>query len=762
LVNSTSPSGSGAAQPEPGEGEPRAGTDDQPRHTVYRGLTEPDGLCANRPAWIAYCAAILLTGAAVGIRRSMDVFGSGLPPFALFYPVVLVCTLFGGMRAGLLSLAIASVAGIYLWFEPDGFLAMSGLQLFGFGLFVFSNLVTILVADRLRITLVRLRESEARLSLSQDVGRIGIWDMDLRSGSLWWSPSFRQVTGISADQPPSIKAFLARIDDADRPRAVEAFEKARLGHDRLDIDFRFHRDDGTTIWLAGRAELFRDAQGNPARLLGINFDATPIRTAESQRDQANSLLQSFFENLPGAAFAKDLEGRYLLGNPVFATAIGHAEASFIGRDDSELLDAEQARIIMDNDRAVLAAGEIRQLEEALRLPNGEMSYWLAVKAPFRGSDGKPQGLMGISFDVTERRKAEERLRFLADEVDHRAKNLLGVVLSLVRLTKVGDVAAFKSAVSGRIEALARAHTLLAANRWQGANIATVIHEELKPLSRVGAERILVSGPSLMLEPNASQALAMAVHELAINAAMYGSLSADEGRLTVSWDMSETEGGTFIALHWTESGGPEVRPPAETGFGWTAIRGAIEHQLNGKFEPDWAQTGLTCRIIFPVARNMAPPSYPAAPPQAEGTLASAGAVSASDIDLAGRSVLVVEDEALIAITLTEILHDLGCTVIGPANSAAAALQWLEQAPPDLAILDVNLAGASSAPVARALRARGVSFVYCTGYAEPQQQIAPDVMAPTLTKPIDPRNLANALRGAIGGADAPILRQTPIAG
>lgn len=762
MVNSTSPSGTGPAQSEPGGSDSNAadpGVDSPP---IYRGLTEARGVLADRPLWLNSLGTIALTGAAVGLRRCIDVFGAGLPPFALFYPVVLLCTLLGGVRSGVLSLVIAGVAGVYLWFEPAGFTAMSGQQIFGFGLFVFSNLVTILVTERLRKTLVRLRESEARLSLSQEVGRIGIWDMDLRTGTLWWSPSFRQVTGISADQPPSIKAFLARIDDADRPRAVEAFEKARLGHDRLDIDFRFHRDDGATIWLAGRAELFRDAQGNPARLLGINFDATPIRTAESQRDQANSLLQSFFENLPGAAFAKDLDGRYLLGNPVFASAIGHAEESFIGRDDSELLDPEQARMIMDNDRAVLAAGEIRQLEEALRLPNGEMSYWLAVKAPFRGGDGKPLGLMGISFDVTERRNAEERLRFLADEVDHRAKNLLGVVLSLVRLTKVGDVAAFKNAVSGRIEALARAHTLLAANRWQGANIATVIHEELKPLSRVGAERILVSGPSLMLEPNAAQALAMAVHELAINAAMYGALSADEGRLTVAWDMSESEAGTFIALHWTESGGPEVRPPAETGFGWTAIRGAIEHQLNGKFEPDWAPTGLTCRIIFPASRNIAAPSSPAAPSQAEGALVYGDVVSAPDIDLAGRRILVVEDEALIAITLTEILRDLGCTVIGPANSTAAALQLLEQAAPDLAILDVNLAGASSAPIARALRVRGVPFVYCTGYAEPQQQIAPDVIAPTLTKPIDPRDLAGALRGALGGADAPVLRQTPIEG
>lgn len=723
-----------------------------PEGLPYRGITEPSGFLPELPRWVFYVAAALLTTGVIGIRRWLDVLGEGIAPFTLFYPVVLLCTLLGGYGPGILSLAIAAGAATILWLEPQGLLALSGSGLISFLLFLISNAVNILVAERLRTTLVRLRASEERLSLAQEVGRIGIWDLDLRSGALWWSPSFREVTGIGPDVAPSIEAFMARIDAADLERAHACFETARRGLDRLDIDFRFHRDDGSTIWLAGRAELFRDAQGRPTRLLGINFDATPIRTAESERDQANSLLKTFFESLPGAAFAKDLEGRYLLGNPVFAAAVGKTPDFFLGKDDLEVLsDTEQARIIMANDQAIIAGGEMRQIEESLVLPDGETSYWLAVKTPFFDAAGRPQGIMGISLDVTERRKAEERLRFLADEVDHRAKNLLGVVLSLVRLTKVDGVAAFKAAVSGRIEALARAHTLLAANRWEGVDIATLLREELAPFARAGSERIGISGPSLILLPNASQALAMAVHELAINAAMYGALSDEKGRLSVTWGLAGGAGETVLELSWVESDGPVVAPPVEAGFGSTAIRGAIEHQLGGTFDLEWAVTGVVCRLAFPLAPNIAPDQTLAGLPR---TRSVAGFAADPNIDLAGKRVLVLEDEALIALTLMDTLREFGCTIVGPASNAAAALELVERQPPDLAVLDVNLAGASSAPVAKALRAAGVPFVYCTGYAEPALQIEPAFLAPMLTKPIDPQELAAALRKAIGDRPVPV--------
>lgn len=720
----------------------------------YPGVVERIGLFSGRARWRAYVFAVALTLAAIGLRRWLDIFGDGVVPFVLFYPVVLACTVAGGIGPGVVSLALSAVATAIFWIEPRGFFTLTPLGAVNIALFVASNGAMIAVAHLLRTAFHRLRQSEARLSLSQEVGQIGIWDLDLKTGVLWWSPTHYKLTGFAPRMAPSVTALLDRIHPADRERVNAAYEAARQGHDRLDLEFRFIREDGSTLWLAARAELFRDAQGKPSRLLGINFDATPMRTIAGERDRAHTLLQTFFDCIPGAAYAKDTEGRILLGNPGFAAAVGRPPEDFLGKTDLEFLrDENHARALRAHDEAVIAAGVAQQLEEDLLLPDGRLSHWLSIKTPFRDAEGQVKGIVGISLDMTERRRAEQRSRLLADEVDHRAKNLLGVVQSIVRLTRVEDVAAFKAVLTGRIRALGRAHSLLAASRWDGVDLARLLHEELAPFDRNREEQLHISGPALTLSPGASQALALVLHELAINAARYGALSAERGRLAVIWNMVTDESGAArIELTWTETGGPAVAAPDQPGFGFTTIQGAIEHQLSGKIAFDWAAAGMTCRIAFPVAGNVVP--EPRAAAAAPGRPASAERRPdprpephpAGDLRPSGQCVLIVEDEALIALTLADSLRELGFTVLGPAHSVEAALALIRQGAPDFAVLDINLAGHRNAPVARALRALGVPFVYCTGYAEPADQIEPGLEAEMITKPTDPEALAAALRRA----------------
>lgn len=723
--------------------EPALGPDEKP---VYAGIAERIHLFGNRPAWLVYVIAAAITVLGIALRIALDAFGEDVVPFAVFFPFILACTLFGGLGAGLLSLAMCSLAAIVFWIEPRYTLGMSGAGLVNLVLFIATNGVSILVAQWLRTAHFHLRQNEARLNLAQDVGRIGIWDLDLKTGALWWSPALYMVTGISPDQPPSVEAIIRRIVEADRARVMAAFDAARQGINRLDVDFRFNRDDGTTIWLTGRAELFRDAQGRPSRLLGINFDATSIRTVESERDEASGLLRTFFDSLPGAAYVKDAEGRIMLGNPGFALAIGRPYESCIGQTDDQFVrNPEHARAIIAHDKAVFESGEAQQVEEDMEMPDGRLSHWLSVKTPFKDAEGRIKGLVGISLDVTERRQAARRLRFLADEVDHRAKNLLSIVLSIVRLTKVDDVALFKSALTGRIQALARAHNLLAASRWEGVDIAALVKEELAPFNRTGAGQIMMSGPSLTLEPNAAQALAMVLHELAINAASYGALSAERGRLTVDWKLSESSGQTCVELVWAESSGPAVAVPAKPGFGSTAVRGAIEHQLGGEIHIDWAPSGVTCRIAFPAARNISLDT-PVAVPAPENPSKPA---SNPNLDLSGKRVLILDDEALVALTLREAIEEFGAIDVELASTTVSAMALIRSQAPDLAILDVNLAGVKSTPVARMLRELGVPFIYCTGYAEPAGQIDPGMEAETVTKPADLDELAGALKRAVAG-------------
>jgi K+-sensing histidine kinase KdpD len=150
--------------------------------TPYAGLVDPTGFLEGRPAWMRYAFAIALTIAAFGLRGWLDMFGDGIVAFSLFYPVILICTLLGGAGPGFLSLLLSGLAVMIFWLEPRGTLAVAGPGLINLILFVFTAGATIFIAHRLRSADSRLRHNEARLSLSQEVGRIGVWEMDLKSG----------------------------------------------------------------------------------------------------------------------------------------------------------------------------------------------------------------------------------------------------------------------------------------------------------------------------------------------------------------------------------------------------------------------------------------------------------------------------------------------------------------------------------------------------------------------------------------------------
>jgi two-component sensor histidine kinase len=198
------------------------------------------------------------------------------------------------------------------------------------------------------------------------------------------------------------------------------------------------------------------------------------------------------------------------------------------------------------------------------------------------------------MDISERKEAEDRQSLLTREVDHRTKNVLAVVHAIVSLTKAEDVEQFCAAVEGRIQALARAHSLLSDSRWRGAKISDLIHGELARYRTANLERVRISGKSLSLHPSAVQALALAVHELAANAASHGALSVPSGSVQVTWESREDR----LELRWIEHGGPPSEMNAHVGFGMRVIKASVETQLSGTVEFDWEQEGLQCAIRIP--------------------------------------------------------------------------------------------------------------------------------------------------------------------
>ncbi|MFY9835518.1 MAG: PAS domain S-box protein [Xanthobacteraceae bacterium] len=215
-------------------------------------------------------------------------------------------------------------------------------------------------------------------------------------------------------------------------------------------------------------------------------------------------------------------------------------------------------------------------------------------SPIKNVEGRIIGASKIARDITERKRNDEHIAILAREAEHRAKNIQATVQATVNLSQADTADGLKRAVEGRIRALANVHALFVKSRWSGAELSNIVTQEFAPYLREGEARIQIDGPHVLLPPNAAQAIAITLHELATNAAKYGSLSVAEGQVEVTWARM-TDGRLIV--HWTESGGPPTRKPTRAGFGTRVVERMIREQLKGEMHLDWRTEGLACEIVL---------------------------------------------------------------------------------------------------------------------------------------------------------------------
>ncbi|HEX4028067.1 MAG TPA: HWE histidine kinase domain-containing protein [Rhizomicrobium sp.] len=366
-----------------------------------------------------------------------------------------------------------------------------------------------------------------------------------------------------------------------------------------------------------------------------------------------------------------------------------------------------------------------ELEFRIVRPDGEVRWCTVAAAASFDASGILMRYSGVTTDITDRKEAENRQALLTREVDHRAKNTLAVVQAIIRMAKRDNVEDYIKAVEGRIGALAQTHELLSQSRWEGADILRLILDELAPYHSEGQQRVTAVGPSLVLVPEQAQLLAMAIHELATNAAKYGSLSVGTGRVDVSWSAFE---GT-LSLVWRETQGPKVTPPKKVGFG-TRIISSLGTGRMGHTEFDWRPTGLTFTLEM----------------RFENPVADIVAVKEGD-GRAGPRLLLVEDELVVGMFMQEVLESIGYRPTNPvgrlseAMAAAKAERFLG------AVLDMNLHGEIVYPLAELLTAQSVPFLFVTGYAP--HTIDPRFSSvPILQKPVLEEQLAMALQKVLG--------------
>jgi PAS domain S-box-containing protein len=401
-------------------------------------------------------------------------------------------------------------------------------------------------------------------------------------------------------------------------------------------------------------------------------------------------------------------------------------------------------IYEDDQPLLLAALEAAKRDSAnfevahrfVRRDNGAIIWLKTSGVMVYDADGGFTGLCGVVQDITDHKQEAEQLRNIMGELDHRVKNVLSAVQALAFQTakRTTSLDSFLQTFAGRLKAMGAANELLTAARWRGAAIG---HLAAAELGGVGPGQTRWEGPELFLAPRAANALSLALHELATNAVKFGALSNDVGRVDVLWQ-ALADGG--FELTWIETGGPSVSQPTHRGFGSTLLDQVTGRELNGDTQVEYRSAGVRVTLRASSAAVVArPETVPEAPaPRAyEAEPAADGPT-----DLRGWRILIVEDAVLLALELESGLQDAGAEVIGPAYELEEALALLNQ-PVDAAVLDANLNGHSVLPVAEILAARGVPFVFATGYGESGGVGADFVDAPVIRKPYDVTQVAAAL-------------------
>jgi PAS domain S-box-containing protein len=611
------------------------------------------------------------------------------------------------------------------------------------------------VADRIWAAMRRaeadseLRGRDAALGSRLDAIPQMVWSTLPDGHHDFFNDRWYEFTGVPRGATDG-EGWAGMFHPEDRERAWARWRHSLATGEPYEVEYRLRHASGAHRWVLGRALPIRDPEGRITRWMGTCTDIDALKSTEDELRRASALLRLIGDSTPDLIYAKDRRSRILYANAAVRSALGLSAEEIAGRSDLDwAADRAEAEAIVANDRRVMETGETVDVDEAFTGPDGRTRHFRSVKSPLRDATGAVVGLVGVTSDMTERRRAEERERLLAREVDHRAKNLLAVVQSVVQLTRAEDVGAFAAAVTGRIRSLARAHSLLAASRWEGADLMRLVAEELAPFAERDAARVGIEGPAIRLRPEAAQALALVVHELATNAAKYGALSVEGGRVEVSWALVGTgaEGGEEagardgtgrLELSWRELGGPRVAPPTRHGFGSTVVRATVEKQLRGAVALDWLPEGLACGLSIP-SEQVAGAEEPAGPGRRRAARPAGGAA-----DLRGRRVLVVENEALIAVQVAAALDGAGCEVLGPAARIVDALDLLYGGGADAALLDVDVAGEPSFAIADVLAAKRIPFAFVTGFDAGSALPERFRDVPVIAKPFDAAELVGAVR------------------
>ena len=416
---------------------------------------------------------------------------------------------------------------------------------------------------------------------------------------LGWSP--REICGQPADvffTPEDREAGIARLE------MKSAIEVGRGNDERWHV-----RKDGGRFWANGEMMTLRDERGQAIGFLKILRDRTEQRAAVARLQASEARLQTIIDTVPvGIMFAEAPSGRIVGRNERMQEIAGMpSSGSKTIQDygawrsfhaDGRRVEAHEyplARVIREGaERAVLQVHYERR--------DGSRIWIELAAAPVRDSHGALSGAVVAVLDIDARKAAEAAQSLMNAELSHRMKNLMSIVLSITNATlrNATVMADATTVLTDRLITLGKAHDVLLTGHMAPAPLSDIVR------SGIGVhvdevERFEVIGPAVVIGEGVALALSMMMHELTTNAAKYGALSNEEGRIAITWSLIDVESGPDLRIAWRESGGPPVIAPSTKGFGSRLIERGVTGHVGGSVSIDYAATGVVCVAQAPLAR-----------------------------------------------------------------------------------------------------------------------------------------------------------------
>lgn len=569
-----------------------------------------------------------------------------------------------------------------------------------------SNLIGIVIAEEQRIV-------EAN---GVFLGMLGYDLAELQSGGI----PLRRIA--PPDDPLLGEAAMRHLQEAGE---IAPFERALL------------RKDGSRVpVLVGAARIVTDAPG----LSWVCFviDLTLQKRAAASLKRSEERYRGLAQAIASVVWTADAGGA-MVDMHHWSEFTGQTAAQYAGKGWSNVLHPDDRGPTLRKWAHAISNRLPIEIEYRMRNRNGRYRWYHARGVPILNADNSIREWIGVCFDIDDRKAAAVRQLLLMSELDHRVRNILATIHSMISLTGGGTDSKeeYAALLRGRVGAMARMHGLLSRQTWSGATLMQIVSDEIAPFTATSGSIDINGDPEFTLRPKDALDFALVIHELVANAVQHGALSSPDGRLSISWHVNPEAGR--LTFTWAETGGP---PPARRvthrGFGSRLMSNVFSRAIGRSAACNYLPTGFACTLTMP--------TQPWIDCRERAAAASAEPGAPIDAMPEGR-ILIVEDEPLIAMELHRLLSQAGLDVSGPVGSLRQALDLAEDQTLTGAVIDINLGFDTSYPVADKLRASGVPVIFVTGYAA---ELLPERFADQaiLRKPIDPHSLIATLCRELG--------------